>query len=114
MHASHDQRARGAVTQQLADEKLSDLARMRSIRETTLGGKGVTLEPFEQPFAVRADDVGLHEVHMRIDESGHDELARAVGERDLRVELRQQFWCAADLANMAVLHDQQAVCMELV
>jgi hypothetical protein len=63
---------------------------------------------------VRADDVGLHEVHMRIDESGHDELARAVGERDLRVELRQQFWCTADLANIAVLHDQQAVCMEFV
>ena len=112
VHAAHDERRRGAVAQELGDEEFGYFARVLRIGKGALGREGMALQPFEQPLAVGADDVGLHEMGVRIDEARHDELAGAIGDRCVPRQGRQQFWCVADLANMPVLDDQQTVVVE--
>ena len=74
VHAAEDRRRRRAVAQQLVDELLRHHGRMVGVAEATLGGKGIALEPVEQPLAPGSNHLHLRIVQMGIDETGNDEV----------------------------------------
>ena len=81
MRGREGQRGGHAVAQQLVEEHLGHLARMRRRRRSGLVREGVVLQPGQQAFGWRADDVGLREMDVHVDEARRDDAARASARR---------------------------------
>ena len=88
VHAAEHQRRCRAVAHELVEEELGHLACVRGVGESTLGGKGVVLQPVKQLPAARADDVGLRVVDVGIDESGHQDAVAMLDELSITGQSR--------------------------
>ncbi len=79
-----DARRRRALAEQLVEEEARHRLAVAEIGEFLLLDEGVFLQPIEKLRAVGADDAGLGIMDVRVDEAGHDELARPVVDRGAR------------------------------
>ena len=89
---------------------------MRRIGKAALGREGVVLEPGQQAFRGRADDVGLREVDVHVDEARRQDAARPVRDGHARMARRDGGEGAGILHALAAVgigaDDQQAVFVE--
>ena len=70
----------------------------------------MSVEPVEQLFAVRADDLRLWIVHVRVDEARQDQRVPAGGaHRDIRRELRQYATRRPEVRDPALAHCDDGV-----
>ncbi|MNP28141.1 hypothetical protein D3C76_1210910 [compost metagenome] len=81
---------------------------MGRIGELALGGEGVGVQPVQQLLAVGGDHAGLRVVDVGVDEAGDDQRV-AVFDDLHAAYARQQVAGMADVDDLAVFHDQQAV-----
>ncbi|MNI33083.1 hypothetical protein D3C73_870110 [compost metagenome] len=109
VHAAEHQRGGGAVAQQFLDENVRDLVGVGLVGELAFAREGVGVEPVQQLLAVGADHAGLRQVDVGVDEAGGDQRILIVGDLDIRRQGRQQFAGVAQGADLAVIHNQQAV-----
>ncbi len=109
VHTAEHQRGGGAVAQQFLEKHLGDFAGVRGVAEGALGGEGVGIEPVQQLLAVGSDHAGLRIVDMGVDETGRDQRVRVLDHLGVGRQAGQQLGRGADLRDLAVLDDQQAV-----
>ncbi|SEF66113.1 hypothetical protein SAMN05216242_103187 [Thauera chlorobenzoica] len=109
MHGGEGECGGGAVLQQLVAEKSGDFGGVRRVGEAGFGGEGVFFQPGEQLLAVAGDDVGLGVVDVGVDEAGQDQLAAVVGEQRAGRQLGQHCGGGAELGDVAVADDENAV-----
>ena len=93
------------------EEVLGRFACVVAVAIFELFGENPILEPVEQLAAVGAQDADLGEVDMPVDEARHDDAALDVCHLETGVSL-DDVAVGAEVADLAVLDDQQAVGME--
>src|SRR5439155_20038611 len=98
-----------AVTQQLREEEVGNLAGVGGIVEPPLGWKRVAREPFEQLFAVGRDDVGLRVMDVRVDEAWDDQLPRVIDDFGIGGKRGEQRWRVTAALDLAVRQHEQAI-----
>ena len=89
---------------------------MRGVGKLALFGKGVVLQPGQQPVGRRADDVGLRKMNVHVDKAGRDDTARPMRHSDVGMARRHERVAAGIEHPLAPLRigtdDQQAVFIE--
>jgi hypothetical protein len=109
MNGGEHRGRRRAVAQELGQEERRDLPRVRGILEQAFRRERVALEPFEELFAVRRDDVGLRIVDVRVDEARDEQPARAVDDRSAGRYRRGDGSPIVGPLNAAVADDERPV-----
>ena len=108
VHAAEHQGGGSAVAQQFLEEDRRHVAGVSLVFELPLGGEGVGVEPVQQLLAVGGDHAGLRVVDMGVDEAGGDQRVAVVLDVDAG-QLGQQLGSRADLSDLAVFDQQDAV-----
>ena len=102
-----DERAGGAVPEQLVEEEGGDRVGMAAVGEGLFGREDMAFEPLHELLAVRGDALDLRIMDMGVDEAGDDQAVEpfdvGLGERPGEVGMR------AAGEDEAVLHHEQAV-----
>ena len=102
-----DERAGGAVAEQLVEEEGGDRVGMGAVGEGLLGREDMAFEPLHELLAVRGDALDLRIMDMGVDEAGDDQaverLDLGLGERLGELGMR------AAGEDEAVLDHEQAV-----
>ena len=102
-----DERAGGAVAEQLVEEEGGHRVGVAAVGEGLFGREDMAFEPLHELFAVRGDALDLRIMDMGIDEAGDDQ---AVQPLDLGLgERLGEIGIAAAGEDEAVLDDEQAV-----
>ena len=80
MHRAEHQRGGRSVAQEFVAKDARGGARKFLVGESLLSRIGVAIQPIQQLRALRADDSGLHEMDMRIDEARRDQVIAIVSD----------------------------------
>ncbi len=102
---------RRAAGKQRIQEAIHAVARIVAVPVFQLLGKDPLLQPGQKLLAIGADDPGLRQVDMAVDEAGKDDPIPDVGRLKARMARRHGF-IGAEIVDQAVGHDQEAVLME--
>jgi hypothetical protein len=113
MDGAKNTRGGGAVFEQAIKKELGRHVGVRAICERDFGRKSVAIEPIEQLRAVARNHVDLRIMHMRVDESRHQNLAALIIYRHIGTELGQQRLCCLHPLNAAVTYERNGVILEL-
>ena len=109
VHRAEHQCGGGAVAQQLAEEQIGLLASMLHVTETPFVGEGVGFQPVQQLRAIGADDADLRVMNVGVDETGSDQRVRVFDHLGAGFQGWKQVSSTADLSNLSILDNQQAV-----
>lgn len=109
---AEDQRGGGSIATQRPYELLRDGARISVIGHPCLFRQGVEAQPIEQRPTEAADNAGLREMSMRVNEAGKNQRATPIGDRGFA--MRGANRCVIpDRKNAAIGDRQSAIVVAL-